>query len=132
MFSADNPLASFIRVSTFLQLLACLSLLFACQRSQILLLLTGKQEAANQAMNILFSTVILFIPGLLAVVYPQVQNLAASLGAIGGMLTIYFLPTITFLRQAWVEVKDPHLIKRIRRNQDLEEQKAMFVEDGMN
>lgn len=63
------------------------------------------------------NTCILFVPGLLAVVYPQVQTLAALLGAVGGMLVIYFLPTFTYLKQSHMAIKDPALVEAIRSNQ---------------
>ncbi len=41
MFNSTNPLAIVVRMCVFFQLLACISLLFACQRQQIFLLVFG-------------------------------------------------------------------------------------------
>lgn len=41
---------------------------------------------------------ILIIPLILAIGYPQVGKIAGLLGAVGGCLVIYILPTVTFLK----------------------------------
>ena len=59
---------------------------------------------------------ILIGPGILAIVYPQVGKLAGLLGALGGCLVIYLLPTITFLAQKRTEINNPDLVKALRKN----------------
>mmetsp|Transcript_1201 Transcript_1201/g.2198 ORF Transcript_1201/g.2198 Transcript_1201/m.2198 type:complete len:187 (-) Transcript_1201:296-856(-) len=98
-FDSKNVVANIIRICTFFQLLASCSLIFACQRSQILLLTTGNSKATSDAINIMLNFLILIGPAVLGVVYPQVGKLAGILGLIGGILVIYILPTVTFTKQ---------------------------------
>jgi len=64
----------------------------------------------------MLNTLILIGPGVLAVVYPEVGHLAGLLGAVGGCLCIYILPVATFLAQKRTEIRNPELIKAIRKN----------------
>jgi hypothetical protein len=47
----------------------------------------------------MLNTLILVGPTVLGVVYPNVGQLAGILGAVAGFLVIYFLPTVTYLKQ---------------------------------
>ena len=76
-----------------------MSLMFACQRQQILLLTTGNQEAASMKINLTLNFIILIFPLIIAILYPKAGSLAGTLGAIGGLLCIYILPTVTYLSQ---------------------------------
>lgn len=115
-FDITNPLAIFIRVCVFFQIFACCSLIFACQRSQILLLATGSQEASSMKINYILNVLILIPPGLLAVLYPEVGVLAGILGSLGGLLCIYIMPTVTFLAQKKTEINHPQLVAALREN----------------
>jgi hypothetical protein len=115
-FKANDPKAIFIRVCTFFQIFACCSLIFACQRSQILLLATGSQEAKSMNINYMLNVFILIPPGLLAVLYPEVGILAGMLGSLGGLLCIYIMPTVTFLAQKKTEINHPQLVAALREN----------------
>jgi hypothetical protein len=97
MFSTKDILATIIRTTTFCQLTASLTLIFACERGQILLLTTGKQETDSTGKNILMNLLIMVGPVLLAIWYPQAGALAATLGSVGGLLVIYCVPTFTYL-----------------------------------
>lgn len=81
-----------------------------------MLLLTGSQSAKSDKINYILNTLILIGPGILAIVYPQVGKLAGLLGAIGGLLCIYVLPTITFLAQKRTQINNPDLINALRLN----------------
>ena len=72
--------------------------MFACQRSQLLLLITGSKEAHSDKLNILLNMLILTGPAILGVVYPEVGKLAGMLSAVAGALVIYILPTVTFIK----------------------------------
>lgn len=98
MFSTRSGIATFIRACVFCQIFAGNCLLFACERAQILLLCTGKPSAATSTINILLNGCILLVPLLLAIFYPEAGKIAGLLGAIGGCLVIYVLPTVTILR----------------------------------
>jgi len=60
-------------------------------------LATGAQEAKSDKINYILNLCILVPPGLFAIFYPKIGSLAATLGAIGGFLCIYCLPSVTFL-----------------------------------
>ena len=98
MFPTKNGLATFIRACIFCQIFASNCLLFACERSQILLLVTGDGTAKSNKINVALNGAILLVPLLLAIFYPQAGKIAGLLGAVGGCLCIYILPTVTFLK----------------------------------
>ena len=103
-FEPKNVFAIIIRICCFCQLIGTISLMFGCQRQNILLLITGKQEASSDKINVLLNTIILILPLLLAITYPNVGQLAGILGALGGLLCIYVLPTVTFLAQKRTQI----------------------------
>jgi hypothetical protein len=73
MLPSTNILATIIRFCTFGQLLAAMCLMFACQRSQIFLVVFGsEQKAAQQPLRttLIANVLILVAPFLLAVFYP--------------------------------------------------------------
>lgn len=113
MFSPDSALATFIRASIFLQIVPSMSLLFACERSQILLLITGVKQASSYKVNIIMNLIMFIIPVSLAIFYPHVGSLASILAGIIGIFVIYMMPTVTFLVQQFREMK--------RSNVDIEE-----------
>jgi len=92
------------------------SLLFACQRSQTLLLATGKPDASSDKINFIINTLILILPGVIAVTYPNVGKVASFLGGLGGMVVIYFIPTFTYLSQKKREIANPALVHGLRNN----------------
>lgn len=98
MLRPDDAIAIIIRSCTFCQLLAATALLFACQRAQILLLLTGRQEASSDSANTWMNLAMLAGPLTLAITYPHVGRLAGIMGALGGFFTIYFVPTATYIK----------------------------------
>ena len=59
--------------------------------------MTGRQEAKSDKINIILNTLILTGPLILAITYPKVGKLAGILGAIGALLCIYILPTVTYI-----------------------------------
>ena len=65
-----NPIAIIIRICTFCQLMASCSLIFACQRGNILLVTTGKTTSDDKKKVLTLNILILIGPGILAVVYP--------------------------------------------------------------
>ena len=70
MFSSTNVLAIIIRFCVFCQILASMSLMFACQRSQIFLVIYGTQSQQPLRTTIIANILILIMPFLLAVFYP--------------------------------------------------------------
>lgn len=97
MFESKNIFAIFIRTCCFFQIIGGISLIFACQRGNILMLLTGSKEAKSDAINVLLNTLILIMPLILSITYPEVGKVAGILGAVGGLLCIYLLPTVTYI-----------------------------------
>jgi hypothetical protein len=54
---------------------------------------------------------------IIAITYPKAGSLAGTLGALGGLLCIYILPTVTFISQTQKEILHPSLIKALRTNE---------------
>lgn len=57
----------------------------------------GKRQASSYLTNMTINLLLLVAPVTLAIVYPKVGALAAKLGAIGGYIVIYLLPTVTYM-----------------------------------
>ncbi len=102
-----------MRLCAFFQLLTVNSLLFACERSQILLLTTGNQNASSQSINITMNTILIIPSFVLAIYYPQVGSIAGLAGAFGTMLCIYFLPIFTYMKYWWTKITDKEEINKI-------------------
>lgn len=91
--------------------------MFACQRSQIYLLISGDAEKAEKQSfkAILFTNVCILVgPFVLAIFYPQVGKLAGYLNAVTTLFTIYLLPTLTNLKMKHTEIKNPILVEAIK------------------
>ena len=61
-------------------------------------------------------TAIVLGPTWLAIFYPYVGTLASVLGAIGGCLVIYIVPTVTYLKQSHTAIANPDLVAALRNN----------------
>jgi hypothetical protein len=70
MFATESYCGTFLRICAFSQLLTVNALLFALERAQILLLTTGKQEAATQKINLVLNFVLITPSFILAIYYP--------------------------------------------------------------
>jgi len=116
MFDPSNPFAIVIRFCVFVQLLVSLSLLFACQRQQIYLVYYGNQDQRSQKQTIFVNSLILILPFILAVFYPQVGKLAGYLGSVSGLFCIYVLPVITHLKALHTEINHPILSEALKNN----------------
>lgn len=125
MFDPKDPLAIIIRCCLFFQIFVAMSLLFACQRAQILLLMYGKQEVDSLRLTIFINCCILVLPFLLSVFYPNVGVLAGYLGSVSALFCIYILPIATYLKYKYTEIKAPLLVKAIKENEYSYDSKIM-------
>lgn len=119
MFSPSDIFATIVRGCTFFQLLAAMCLMFACQRSQIFLLLFKDAEKAEKQSlkSVLIANFgILLLPFCLAIFYPDVGKLAGYLGSFCALGCIYVLPTITNLKASFLEIKHPVLAEALKQN----------------
>ena len=96
MFAIKNVGANIVRFCVFAHLVTVNAVLFAFERSQIILLCTGKTESDSYAINITLNLLLMTPAFLLSVYYPNVGVLAGKLGAFATALVIYAVPTITF------------------------------------
>ena len=103
-----------MRLCAFFQLLSVNALIFACERAQILLLVTGKQQASSQAVNLMINFAIVLPASCLAIWYPKVGSVAAICGAFVTMFTIYVLPVSTNIAQKHQEIDNYSLACAIR------------------
>jgi hypothetical protein len=95
-------------------------LMFACQRSQVYLLIYGDAERAEKQpmiKNMVTNFCILIAPFLLAIFYPDVGKLAGYLGSFSALGCIYVLPTITNLKSSYTQIKHPLLAEAIKQNE---------------
>jgi hypothetical protein len=56
-------------------------------------------------------------PFLLAIFYPEVGKLAGILGSLSALACIYVLPTITYLKSKYTEIKHPMLAEALDKNE---------------
>ncbi len=70
MFSSDNVLAIIMRFCVFCKLLLSMSLLFACQRQQIYLVVFGTEDQRSQKVTVFVNFLMLIAPFILAIFYP--------------------------------------------------------------
>jgi hypothetical protein len=70
MFPIKSIPGTIARVCCFFQLLSVNALLFACERAQILLLVTGKQGASSSAINLLVNFLLIVPSFIIAIYYP--------------------------------------------------------------
>ena len=120
MFPSDNVIATIIRFATFCQILAAMCLMFACQRSQINLLIYGDAERAEKqpmVKTMITNFCILIAPFLFAIFYPDVGKLAGYLGSFSALGCIYIMPTITNLKSSYTQIKHPLLAEAIKQNE---------------
>ena len=61
------------------------------------MLVTGNGEASSDKVNICLNTLILFGPLIISITYPEVGKVAGILGAFGGLLCTYLLPTVVYI-----------------------------------
>ena len=95
-------------------------LMFACQRSQIYLLIYGDAERAEKQpiiKTMITNFCILIAPFLFAIFYPDVGKLAGYLGSVSALGCIYVLPTITNLKSSYTRIKHPLLAEAIKQNE---------------
>jgi hypothetical protein len=52
----------------------------------------------------------------LSVFYPSIGTLAGYLGSVSALFCVYVLPTVTYLKYKYTEVKNPFLAYAIREN----------------
>ena len=57
----------------------------------------------------MINSLILIMPFILAVFYPDVGKLAAYLSSVAGLFCIYVLPTVTYLKSLYTQIKNPIL-----------------------
>eukprot|EP00350_Pseudokeronopsis_sp_OXSARD2_P013804 CAMPEP_0170568396 /NCGR_PEP_ID=MMETSP0211-20121228/81166_1 /TAXON_ID=311385 /ORGANISM="Pseudokeronopsis sp., Strain OXSARD2" /LENGTH=136 /DNA_ID=CAMNT_0010890263 /DNA_START=816 /DNA_END=1223 /DNA_ORIENTATION=+ len=61
--------------------------------------------------------ILLLIPTLVAIFYPKVASVLGLCGAVAGLVIVYVLPVITYLKMVKTECEHPLLAKAIHDNQ---------------
>jgi len=65
-------------------------------------------------VTLILNLCILLVPFLLGVFYPEVGTLAGYLGSVAGLMCIYILPTITYLKYKHTELYHPILAEALK------------------
>jgi hypothetical protein len=55
----------------------------------------------------------LFIPTMITIFYPKIGSILGYIGAFAGLLIVYILPVITYLKKYKTELEHPLLAKAI-------------------
>mmetsp|Transcript_11045 Transcript_11045/g.13963 ORF Transcript_11045/g.13963 Transcript_11045/m.13963 type:complete len:106 (-) Transcript_11045:124-441(-) len=58
---------------------------------------------------------ILILPYILAIVYPNVADIAGKMGALASLLVVYLLPVCTYLKYKHTAIYNPELATMVQR-----------------
>ena len=114
MFSVNDVVANIVRVCVFLHLLTVNAILFAFERSQILLLITKKQESKSNFVNIGLNLILMVPAFFLSIYYPNVGDLAGICAGFATMLVIYMVPTLTYFVMNYQKRKNSSLYENMQ------------------
>jgi hypothetical protein len=56
------------------------------------------------------------VPTVVAIVYPKVASVLGIIGSIAGLIIVYILPVITYLKKVKTECENPILAKALDKN----------------
>jgi len=106
-----------MRLALFLLLFCCFPLVNHFLRSLAFsILFRGVNEISDKRFRI--TTVsLLMVPTFVAIFYPKVASVLGIIGAIAGLLIVYILPVITYLKKVKTECEHPLLAKAIHKNE---------------
>ncbi len=112
MFSVKDGLAFLMRFALFALLFCCFPLINHFLRSLVFQLFFRDREITR---GIFFSvnTIGLLVPTLITIFYPKIGSILGSIGAIAGLLIVYVLPVITYLKKYRTEIEHPLLAQAI-------------------
>ena len=70
----------------------------------------------KEPSNLIFTsvnTINLLIPLMITIFYPKVGSILGKIGSIAGVLIVYILPVITYLKKLKTELEHPLLARAI-------------------
>ena len=115
MFETTNVPAFFMRLALFLLLFCCFPLVNHFLRSQVTLLIFKDKELSVKQFRIL-TVCILLVPTLVTIFFPKVGSILGMIGSVAGLIIVYILPVITYLKKLKTECEHPILAKAIEKN----------------
>jgi hypothetical protein len=115
MFGTTNILAFFMRIALFCLLFCCFPLINHFLRSLMITLLFKDKELTDKAFRII-TVSILIIPLLVTIFFPKVGSILGLIGSFAGLIIVYILPVITYLKKLKTECEHPVLAKAIEQN----------------
>ena len=60
--------------------------------------------------------ILLSIPTIISIVLPQVATILGYIGSVAGLVIVYILPVITYLKKLKTELENPLLAKALDKN----------------
>jgi hypothetical protein len=115
MFDTTNVPAFFMRVALFCLLFCCFPLINHFLRSLFLQLFFKNKDLSDKHFKIL-TIAILCLPLLVTVFFPKVGSILGLIGSVAGLIIVYILPVITYLKKVRTECEHPILAKAIEKN----------------
>jgi amino acid permease len=113
MFEVTNPLAFIMRVALFMLLFCCFPLVNHFLRSLTFqTIFRGRQDIGQQTFMITTIS-LLVVPCCVAIFYPKVASVLGIVGAFAGLIIVYILPVITWLKKVKTECEHPLLAKAL-------------------
>ena len=114
MFRTTDVLGFIMRIALFSLLFCVFPLINHFFKSLIIqILFQGKREP-NKKEFIILTISTLAIPTVVSIVYPKVASVLGFIGAIAGLIIVYVLPVVTYLKMVKTECEHPLLAKAIQ------------------
>jgi len=108
MFDVKDGLAFAMRFALFALLFCCFPLINHFLRTMVLALIYRDKEP-SQAVFFTVNSVCLVVPTLITIFYPKIGSILGNIGAVAGLLIVYILPVITYLKKYRTQIEHPLL-----------------------
>ena len=116
MFETTNPLAFIMRIALFCLLFCCFPLVNHFLRSLAFQILFRGRTEIDQKTFTITTISLLMVPTLVAIIYPKVASVLGIIGSVAGLIIVYILPVITYLKKVKTECENPILAKALDKN----------------
>ena len=116
MFDVKDGLAFAMRFALFALLFCCFPLINHFLRTMVLALFYRDTEP-SQAVFFAVNSTCLVVPTLITIFYPKIGSILGNIGAVAGLLIVYILPVITYLKKYRTQIEHPLLAQAIDNDQ---------------
>jgi len=108
MFDATSILPTIIRLASFFQMFTVFPILFHIIREMVSSTLF-KQPTMSIKAGLIFNFCAITVTTLIGFTVPKVGSILGKAGAISGLMMMYILPIIVYLKRLSLSIKNPSL-----------------------